>query len=353
MWFQHRQNDQLGCLFAPCVKQQVVRRTCSLWHMIHTSLHPGHKHACCTQLIAQWGDCDKRQSVSFKLLLSLHMGVLTDTVRWRTPEQSPWWKHTNQTWMNLGPVRYPGTCTPVIWELSGHSQSSIFTVDTHLCQTQHTIHTIHTHKNSSIWAHSDTHAQMYIHAQARAQTHTHTYTHMHKHTHTHIHTRAHAHTHTHTHTLTHTHTYTHTQVHTHTNQKLKQTMTVYNCSKPTNPWPISTQQRQSENQEKPPTLRTAWPMGMGGTHWDTASRKVWMELGWQSFCPVWLPLHRKGAMFWPRACWFFSDTIFQILGNRSSQEVWARSVLMWHSWVREVRYCTVCWTEKAVTVCVS
>ena len=86
-----------------------------------------------------------------------------------------------------------------------------------------------------------------------------------------------------------------------------------------------------------PTFSTACPMGMGGTHCDAPSRKVWMALGWQSFCTVWLPLQKKGVRFWPRACWFFSDRIFQMRGKRSSQVVCARSVLMWHSWVSEVR----------------
>ena len=42
------------------------------------------------------------------------------------------------------------------------------------------------------------------------------------------------------------------------------------------------------------TFRTAGLIWTGGTTWDSPSRKVWIELGWQSFCITWLPLHIKG-----------------------------------------------------------
>jgi hypothetical protein len=41
---------------------------------------------------------------------------------------------------------------------------------------------------------------------------------------------------------------------------------------------------------------------MGGTHCDTASRKVWIAEGWQSFCTTWLPLQKKGVRFDTSTC---------------------------------------------------
>lgn len=42
----------------------------------------------------------------------------------------------------------------------------------------------------------------------------------------------------------------------------------------------------------------------------------------------------------------FSERIFQILGKMSTQILWVRSVVQWHSCERAARYDTVCVKER-------